>query len=204
MSKGKLDMEEIHRESKSKVMTILLCITLFCVFSIFLLMILNKGEIVFNNREDTNSNEPASVEEPKDENVETSRLEIIELNEENKELQINGILVKIKYVDNNTYINDILYEELYSTSVIVMDKYAILLNNCQCGYCINKYIDENGEVKSINNTLSDSTERQFNEFKLVDGGIEATAEVCPCLDGCESSYEVKFVYDNKELSINKK
>ena len=204
MSKGKLDMEEIHRESKSKVMTILLCITLFCVFSIFLLMILNKGEIVFNNREDTNSNEPASVEEPKDENVETSRLEIIELNEENKELQINGILVKIKYVDNNTYINDILYEDLYSTRVIVMDKYAILLNNCQCGYCINKYIDENGEVKSINNTLSDPTKRQFNEFKLVDGGIEATAEVCPCLDGCESSYEVKFVYDNKELSINKK
>ena len=39
MTKQKIDMEKIHKESKSKVITIILVISLFCVLSLLLLII---------------------------------------------------------------------------------------------------------------------------------------------------------------------
>ena len=35
------------------------------------------------------------------------------------------------------------------------------------------------------------------------GNVVATAEYCPCLDGCPSPYSAKYVYENKTLSVAK-
>ena len=58
--KEKLDMEAIHRESKSKVMTILLGIALFCILSLFLLIIIEDRlfikHMIYNFNNDVTTN----------------------------------------------------------------------------------------------------------------------------------------------------
>ena len=95
---------------------------------------------------------------------------------------------------------------MYPSHVLILDKYLLILDGgCQCTACITSYVDSNGELKTITNRVDKESNRQFSNYKVVNGVLTATAEECPCLDegSCSLPYAVKFVFENNALSIVK-
>ena len=98
-------VEKTRRSTKSKVMTVLLCVALFCVLSILLFVIFGRDLLPFNQGENNPPKQEEKKEEPK---KETIAYELKKDASNNDELYVNG--KKIDKINGNAVQKDKIYQ----------------------------------------------------------------------------------------------
>lgn len=176
MKKEEKEVLNTKRETKNKIMTVLLCISLFCVFSILLLTIFDKSLFGYN----TNSN------------VEQEEKEVTEKQVEEKDIDKDTINSLVDKVDS--YGLDALYQE---EKDITFDKTSTN-GQLYLAYSYNEgqLIKEFGE----NNTKNVTKEMMDKYFMDVYGYQPTTYKDIIC----QVEKEVLYAYkeDKKEYVYN--
>lgn len=132
--------------------------------------------------------------------VDTTKLEQIQLNDNNTVITLNGIDINLKLIDDTLYVNDIAYNNVkFEGTIFVTDYLIYIAPVSECGYGIKYAIDENTNLIMVENNY------QLNNLEVEDNKLIAEVIDCHCYETddnkCNDSFKVEFAIGMDSIRV---
>jgi len=190
--KEEVKVERPKRSTKSKVMTVMLGVTLFCIFSLLLIAIFDD-ELIFGKK---NNLQPAPQKEDNNGNNNTG--------EYDKTITVDGREYKIKCVNENdkevTYINNkVISDDFCGYEVHAMNDYILVVNGMPQFGSLFKFYDKDLNEMTLDVNYYYTVPEESEDGTLIINGNKIKTDFL----NREFEYGVDGIYiDNKYIHGN--
>lgn len=128
---------------------------------------------------------------------EIKKIEKINLNSNNRIMEINNKNVNLKVINNELYFNNVKMEGTYIENVYLTNYLLLFSNTGECGEIINMAIDENGNLIRIN-----SNDYQIHDIRMENNKLIANGDKCICEeDACNKDALREINYNGQNVTI---
>ena len=132
--------------------------------------------------------------------VDTTKLEQIQINENNTLITLNGIDINLKLIDDTLYVNDVIYNGVkFEGTIFVTDYLIYIAPVSECGYGIKYAIDENTNLIIVENNYP------LNNLEVADNKLTAEVIDCHCYENddnkCNDSFKVEFAIGMDSIRV---